>query len=72
MSVVVYAFSFSLERQKKVELCECEASLVYQIPGHPMLHSETLSQTLSHLIFPIHDLFSHWKFLSVCFVYINM
>ena len=34
----------TLDRQKQVDLCAFEASLVYRVPGQPgLLHRETLS-----------------------------
>jgi hypothetical protein len=39
----------ALKRQRKADLCECEASLVYIVPGQPELHSETLVSRTKNL-----------------------
>ena len=31
-------------RQRQVDLCELEASLIYRVPEQPRLHRETLSR----------------------------
>jgi hypothetical protein len=41
---VVCAFSLNTRGQRQEDLFEFKTSLVYTVPGHPGLHSKTLSQ----------------------------
>lgn len=47
------------EREREVDISEFKVSLIYGVPGQPVLHSETLSQTTRQMD-------RHTEFISSC------